>query len=630
MTQYVAVDLETWRIQDMRDGFGKVHCIAICHADAIQAHVYPAEEFVYCLELLKTYITGGMKLVFHNAAYDVPLLRALGLRVDVGQYVDTMVLGHCIDPQRKSHSLKSYGEDLGVHKIDYPQALVDAGLWEGDIKNDMLYNVGFNDVMAEYAKQDVRVTMALWNQQLEHLEADPRMSKGYYDVHLPYVEVMISLQQGLHVDLSAMMKLTIELMGEIERASAEFAKCYPSAGKLRWDAPSKKFEPVYKHGAIVREPVNIQSPNQVVSLLVEHGWQPEEFKWGTGRPVTSQAVLRRLIVTPGTPPGLVELATQLSSLRSLYGIQAQCIQVLKLADVHTGLLKPSWRQASTVTGRMSCSEPNAQNFSTRHPVWGKRMRQCFTPPKGYAMLCGDLSQIELGILAWYLEVLCDDSGMADGNRQGRDAHDVNTENWYGVRKDESPQEFKQRRAQAKNGIFASSYGAMAKRLSLTLCISIDEATEILYTVDTSTKISLLKQRLWDLMRETRDVKPVKGKRHGFFYDCLNNRHWYPDISSGERGIRGSAERQSFNCLMQGGCASVMFHLLNQCMGFITLHGGWIAGVVHDEALIYIPHDAKNVVLSRCNIVFNSLTLPSSQGGVQVRADFAEVNNWSEK
>ena len=273
-----------------------------------------------------------------------------------------------------------------------------------------------------------------------------------------------------------------------------------------------------------------------------------------------------------------------------------------------------------------------QNWSVRHPQWGKPMRACFTPPPGYAMLVGDLSQVELAVLAYYLELLMDDHGMSQAVRDEFDIHDANTKNWLGKEKGDA--DFKASRSICKNGIFASSYGARAKRLSLTIGVTLSEAQEILSTLEASIPIEKLKDFFWGVVASNRDVEPVKhgwGKyTSGFFYDAMGVRHAYFDINSRDRYKMTSAQRQSFNALMQGSVASLFMHLCNGLMPFLSRVGGWISGCVHDEVHCIVPLAYAEEALAECTRVFNSHTFSTKEGGVPIRSSFDIVTNWSEK
>lgn len=631
----IALDLETSQIAKMKSGEGEIHGLFLySEHPSFEPVAYRWDNDT--AEYLRNLVGDDeIRFVIQNAAFDVWVLRKYaGINIPPGRYVDTMVASHCINPQQESHSLEFYGELVDDPKLDYKQAMRDAGLWDGHKDDPSVYDIPWNPVMEEYGMQDVKLTYQWWQEQKVHLEADARLAESFWGVHMPFVETVISMQSGLHVDVMQCFNTATELLRVIEEALADFSIKYPQVPKLQWKAEKKTFVPAMRHGKVVMQPPNLQSPNDVVSLLLTHGWEPDEFKRDTGRPVTSQAVLRRLIATPETPPQLRDVASHVQNIRSLIGIQQQLMQILELVDKPSGMLYGNWHQTGTVTTRLSSSSPNCQNMSTRHPVWGSRMRSCFTPPKGYAMIMGDLSQIELAILAWYLEVLCGDSEMANANRAGKDIHDANTERWYGVNK-ESP-DWKYKRGNAKNGIFAGNYGAQARRLSLTLNIPLSDAREILDTVSRCTEVDQLKEIVWGVMRQAREVEAVRVPRTyrktktGFLYDVLNTRLFYPDINSKDEYLRGKAERQAFNALMQGGCASILRKLCNESLPYVQECGGWIAATVHDEMLSYALTAKADYALEQLNRVWNSMVLSSEQGGVYVRAEFKIVESWADK
>ena len=625
--QYVPLDLETTTIALLKQGKGSIHC------GCVGEEVFPWEGG-HLERAINNVLAQGDNFLIHNAAFDVWTLRMFGVNIPPGRYIDTMVLGHSINPQRLRHSLSSYAVEFGSQKIDYMQRLIDVGLWEKRPKSDPTYSDYFNlpyhivkPYLDEYCLQDGKLLTLLWGEMRKHLAQDEKLARSFYEVHLPFVEVIISLSEGLHIDCNAMLTLANDLLVAIERAEEDFYTEFPLTPEIKWDKTLCEYKVTDK----LRRP-NLLSPNDVHSLLFSYGWIPSNYKRDTKKPVASQMVLGLLLSKEDTDPKLRRVTDCICKIKSLYGILSQVKQCLTLVGGDSRI-KGNWNQVGTVTHRMSSSQPNLQNFSTRHPVWGKRMRSCFTPPPGYDMLCGDLSQIELTILAWYLEILCDDHTMAEANRQGRDIHDANTEAWYHVTS--ADELFSLFRKRAKNGIFAGNYGAMAPKLSETLGITLEEAQDILDTIAESTAIGPLKEILWEMARKYRPVRPVPSpwggvKSSGFFYDIMGTRHFYPDITSTERYRRIKAERQAFNCLMQGGCASLMYHLLNNVLDEVQTAGGWIAAIVHDEAIIYVPKAHTESVLQHCNKVFNEHVFPTAQGGVHVRADFHVVQNWSEK
>jgi DNA polymerase I-like protein with 3'-5' exonuclease and polymerase domains len=212
--------------------------------------------------------------------------------------------------------------------------------------------------------------------------------------------------------------------------------------------------------------------------------------------------------------------------------------------------------------------------------------------------------------------------MAEAARAGKDFHTANAEAWGKERKT------------CKNGIFAVNYGAAAKRVSLTLDISVEEAMEIIEVVESNLEIVQLKERFWQSLQKPRSIHPIRHQYNrfntGVFYDVMGTRHFYPNMLSTEKYKLSSAKRQSFNCLMQGGCFSILAHLLNKLYPAIRHNNAWVGGLVHDEAIIYCPKERSSLLLYRANEVFNGFSLETDKGGIPVKADFHIVNNWSEK
>ena len=626
MEKYIALDFECDSLSTVR-GEGKIHCYSLYNDEIKVCYEWGSKG----IDFLASVLADGFIPVCHSAQYDIATLREF-TGWDVPDYRCTQILWHAINPMSPSYSLDSL---TGGEKIDYMQAMIDNGLFTRSSKGkatqadkSALFAIPFNPVMEMYNIKDAALTWKLWQQGQAHLLADPRLAKGYTEVQMPFVDVVISMHKGMHVDAKAMMTLLGQVTDGVNVAYEEFNKDYPLIPKLKWDKDSKEWEPT---GDVA--PPNLASPNDVTSLLYMHGWNPTEYNRESGRPLTDKSIMSRLVADQATTPPLAKVAKRILEVRSLVGIQTQCVTVLELLiENKTPYLYPSWHQTGTKTGRLSSSNCNCQNFSVRHPQWGKPMRACFTPPPGYAMLVGDLSQVELAVLAYYLELFMDDHAMAQAVRDAEDIHDANTRNWKGSQRGD--EKFKADRSICKNGVFASSYGAREKRLSLTLGVSISEAREILSTLEASIPIEKLKQFVWGVVASPRDIEPVKhmwGKyTSGFFYDVMGIRHFYPEINSRDRYKMTSAQRQSFNCLMQGGVGSMFMSLCVKLMPYLNRVGGWVVATIHDEVIFVVPEAHATDALVEGNRCFNSITLPTPNGGVPIRSSFDIVTNWSEK
>jgi DNA polymerase I-like protein with 3'-5' exonuclease and polymerase domains len=338
----VVLDFETSNLAVVR-GKGVVHCFSLVNDDI-------AEVYEWCDEskqMLLNLAANGYTFIAHNAKFDKAVMQQFaGISPP---FICTQVLAHTINPTLMSYSLDS----LTGAKLDYAYMMETSGRWDGVSKKE-LYELPFNEIMAEYCLNDAQATWVLYKDLMTHLDADKRLHDSFFKVLNPFIDVMISLNGGMKIDSRALMALLGELSADVDKEYAKFLVDYPKVVKLKWNKEGKKWEATDKMGV-----PNLSSPNDVTSLLFSKGWVPDDFKWDTGRPVTTQNTLRRLAVTETASPQLRELANRLQQLRSLIGIRTQCISLAEIvAETGSEIIYADWRQGETVTNRMSCKAPN--------------------------------------------------------------------------------------------------------------------------------------------------------------------------------------------------------------------------------------------------------------------------------
>ena len=103
--------------------------------------------------------------VFHNAIYDVCWMRAETGKMLKGRIVDTMVAASVIDENRFKYSLDALAKDIlkdEKYKYDLQEKTFQ---WSGGMQKDPMSNMHKlpSHVVKEYAKQDVNLTLRLWN-----------------------------------------------------------------------------------------------------------------------------------------------------------------------------------------------------------------------------------------------------------------------------------------------------------------------------------------------------------------------------------------------------------------------------------------------------------------------------------
>jgi len=351
--KYIACDIEATTLNTVR-GEGSIHCISFWN-DEIQICYEWGER---AIDFLAGLLAEGYVLVFHSAQYDVATLRHFtGFDIPPSQYRCTQILAHAINPQLKSYSLAN----LTGTKLDYADEMIKEGRFTRTSKtkdltpSEMgeLFAIPFNPVMERYNLGDVESTWNLWQSYQPHLEMDARLRVAYETIQNPFIDVVMSMHNGMYIDISAMYKLVKEVSADINKEYADFLAQYPQIPKIKWDKEGEQWMPT---GGFT-EP-NLSSPNDVTSLLYMHGWQPKEFNRDTGRPLTDKATLQKMIAEEATPLPLRKVARWMLDIRSLVGIKTQCMTALEIiADNGKPWIYANWHQTGTKTGRLSSSNP---------------------------------------------------------------------------------------------------------------------------------------------------------------------------------------------------------------------------------------------------------------------------------
>ena len=623
----LVIDVETASLDATFDLDVALHCIGWKTEDETLS--LAGNDATTLKRLQKLIDSGEYRLKFHNASFDVQVLRLHGLDIPKGSYDCTMVMAYCLKPtSSKFNSLDVWGQRLGLVKLDYKQALIDEGYLDKGAKKEDAFNVAFNPVMQKYNIRDLDVTWLLCDYLEEQFELDERVATAYETIELPYVEVVMRLEQnGLFVDIDEMQLLKTDLETRLEPLQKEIAKLgglVPS--QLKYDKmegvyyvepkeyPNGKYrrygKNYYNHCAV--EPFNPNSGRQVSWILCKLGWEPNDFSPATGEPCLGAEILEQLVRYP--------LASKLVEHAKLTKLLNTFVTAIVEGADDGGHIHGRYNQCETKTGRLSSSSPNMQNLPARGSDDAKRVRKCFKAPVGYSLVIGDLSGIEVRILAAILEHWMADSRIADDVRNGVDTHERNRVAW-GM----------ESRSPTKNGFFALVYGAWLGRYALTIGKSTKEAKPYFERIRKDYQVIFdgMMPKVWGWGRKKRkyEVYTDEGFKSnvGFVYSLMGSRFHYPGLVSRDQGILSSAKRESFNASIQGTGAG-LFKLLT-LMGLSNAPVEIFPGaVVHDELLCYIKDEDAEVGAKHLTDVFSSYVLM----GVPIQAEFKVCKTWSDK
>ena len=316
---------------------------------------------------------------------------------------------------------------------------------------------------------------------------------------------------------------------------------------------------------IANQEFNINSPKQLGDILFEKLHLPHGKKNKTGFS-TNVDVLEKLAKD-------YVIAKRVLEYRAYSKLISTYINGLKETRDLNNFIHPLYKQALTLTGRLSSIEPNIQNMPVRSED-GQVIREFFISrfSDGF-ILSADYSQIELRVLAH----MADDEVMIEAFSQAFDFHTQTASTIYDV---PASQVTKDMRRVAKAINFGIIYGMSAWGLSETINITPLEANifinKYFYTFQ-KTKAFL-------------DEIIANVKRDGFTRTIFQRRRYIPEVQSENINLRNFGERTAMNAPIQGSAADIIkvaMIQIDERMKQENLQSLMIAQV-HDELLFDCP------------------------------------------
>jgi DNA polymerase I-like protein with 3'-5' exonuclease and polymerase domains len=294
--------------------------------------------------------------IFHNGKFDCLWMRArfgVKWRVDF----DTMLAHYMID-ENDFHGLKYLA-----------QKYLGAPDWDVDGKEKTSWSMK----NAKYAAHDIFYTRKLYFILNKELKQDHDVKRVYDLVMVPCIKMFIEAEfKGVYIDLDKMDDAEAYLREEVSTALKNLEGWGKKAVKVDAKGPNKG-------------KINWGSADQLADLLFNVlKIKPIEQTKG-GKNSVSESVLLRI-----DHPMVGDLLKYRAASKQLSSFIEGWRPYIDL----DGFLHPSFKLHGTVTGRLSCENPNLQQVP-RDP----RIRTLITAPEGWTLIEMDLSQIELRIAA---------------------------------------------------------------------------------------------------------------------------------------------------------------------------------------------------------------------------------------
>jgi DNA polymerase-1 len=318
---------------------------------------------------------------------------------------------------------------------------------------------------------------------------------------------------------------------------------------------------------IAGEPFNVNSTDQLRSILFDQLELPVLKKTSTGKPSTDASVLKKLdhpLVT-----ALLEYR-ELEKLRSTY-----VDGYLPLIDAD-GRIRTRFNQMAATTGRLSSDSPNLQNIPVRSES-GRTIRRAFVAGEGSEFLVADYSQIELRVLAH----MSGDPFLIEAFQEGLDIHTATAARVWGIPAGEVTSD--QRRT-AKMINFGLLYGMEAFGLADRLGISREEAKEHIDAYFSQ----------FHRVKEYMSSVVTQARNQGYTMTLFGRRRYLPELKSDNYRIRQMGERMALNAPVQGTAADIIKAAMIDLDAGLSEErlASTLLLQIHDELILEVPEDEK--------------------------------------
>jgi DNA polymerase I len=280
--------------------------------------------------------------------------------------------------------------------------------------------------------------------------------------------------------------------------------------------------------------------------------------------------------------------------------------------LYRGRIHAGFTLHGTVTGRLSCREPNLQNIpraGSDEDDIGQKIRRLFIAPPGHKLVVLDYGQVELRVLAMESQ----DPALMGIFKRGEDVHSGTIAQ---IRRKRVEDVSKEERQLGKTLAFAITYGAGPDKVAATAKVKVKIAEETIDGYyDTFKGVSKWKNQA---LRE--------GRKYGYVTTMSGRKRRLPMLNSSEWGLKGRAERQAINAIIQGSAADICKDAM------IAVHEAFegtpfqLVLQVHDELMAIVPEDMVDEAL---RIMRKAMGDGTIRRGVPINASGDAASNWAE-
>ena len=287
------------------------------------------------------------------------------------------------------------------------------------------------------------------------------------------------------------------------------------------------------------------------------------------------------------------IVAKIMEYRKYFKLLTTYVEGIKNNIHNDGKIHAKFNQALTTTGRLSSSDPNMQNITTRDEE-SKQIRKAFYyDDTNYEILSLDYSQIELRVLA----SLSNCQALKDIFLSNEDIHAATAKKIFNLQEEPTP--LQRRRAKTVN--FGIVYGISDWGLAEQLEISPKEAKEIITSFYNSfPEIATFFQRII-----------ADAVNDGYVSTLLGRRRYLRELHDANYQTRESAKRAAMNAPVQGTAADLIKLAMNEVHSALIKEGLETKMVlqIHDELIFRVPVKEKEKAYALIkDIMENALNL----------------------
>lgn len=375
-------------------------------------------------------------VLLHNSLHDLSVLNAMGVKLEDGQFTDTMVLAYLlgVEPQglkalayrHCGMRMKSYDDVLstanqckaleylyGVCDIDWPDTEPYAIVVKGElkVKNPWSINRYIKRIISDYERDPSTDIRARWDNIEDYIKqpvvsAVGPMEEATLDdipeekaVEYACRDADATLRIHPHL-LKRVQETEQELISQIDHSIIPMVDRMQRHGFLvdreHFRQLANKCDIIMAQEVAAIEQItgchiNPNSSDQTATVLFDVcGLEPTKFTEG-GKRSTQDKVLESLRHQHPVVPHVLDFR-EASKVKDSF-----CVSLPRYIS-SDNRLRPNMRITRVSSGRMSCTNPNLMAIPVRSAL-GREVRNGFVAAPGHVLATWDLNQVEMRHMA---------------------------------------------------------------------------------------------------------------------------------------------------------------------------------------------------------------------------------------